>query len=248
MMRAYTMQDRPTPFYSISVKRLTKCHINTWDWKWTTMGTTGSRWDSGLDLSIPGWKFTMCCLWRQYAIPVRCCEWRATRNGARSIAASSVYQWPPRCGTVHDKVVHRWLSVLPVHQQCGWCQNLQEDLNRLREWETRWRMSFNPEKCEVLHIILKQQPLITNYFIHGTMLNTANSAKYLGLTIDSKLTFNNHVSAVCKKANATRAFISRTTKFCPRDVKAQAYTTYVRCHSIGCLRTQSQTICTHIMI
>ena len=37
-----------------------------------------------------------------------------------------------------------------------------------------------------------------------------------------------HINNVAKKANAIRAFVARTTKFCPRHVRADAYSTYVR--------------------
>jgi len=106
---------------------------------------------------------------------------------------------------------------------------LQTDLDKLQEWEEKWTMSFNPDKCEVLRLTLKRQNIIqATYTIHGQPLKSVSSAKYLGLTIDSKLNYNEHVSNVCKKANSTRAFIHRNTKNCPWQVKAMAYTTYVR--------------------
>jgi len=105
---------------------------------------------------------------------------------------------------------------------------LQTDLNKLQKWESMWQMDFHPDKCEVLRITLNMKRIITGtYLIHGKVLNLVPSAKYLGITIDSKLTFNEHVDNICKKANSTRAFISRNTKKCPIQVKAMAYKTFV---------------------
>ena len=90
---------------------------------------------------------------------------------------------------------------------------LQSDLNKLQKWESMWQMEFNPDKCEVLRITLNTNRIITGtYLIHCKVLNLVPSAKYLGITIDSKLMFNEHVDNICKKANTTRAFISRNTK------------------------------------
>ena len=68
---------------------------------------------------------------------------------------------------------------------------MQNDLDKLQQWEEKWMMSFNPDKCEVLRLTLKRQNIIqATYKIHQQPLKTVQSAKYLGLTIDSKLNYN----------------------------------------------------------
>jgi len=37
----------------------------------------------------------------------------------------------------------------------------------------------------------------------GHTIDAVNAAKYLGVTIDSKLIFNNHVDVICKRDNGT---------------------------------------------
>ena len=76
---------------------------------------------------------------------------------------------------------------------------LQQDLNNLQDWEQKWMMSFNPDKCEVVRVTAKQKNLFEAvYTIHGKPLNTVSSAKYLELT-DTKLNYSEHVSNICKK-------------------------------------------------
>ncbi len=84
---------------------------------------------------------------------------------------------------------------------------LQNDLDNLQVWEQQWSMSFNPDKCEVIRITQKRNIIDTEYTIHGTKLNIVKSAKYLGVNIDSKLNFNNHIDTISKKANSIRAFV-----------------------------------------
>ena len=54
-----------------------------------------------------------------------------------------------------------------------------------------------------------------------------SEAKYLGLTLDKNLNFNKHIDVTCKKANASLAFIRRNIYFFSRNVKIDAYKTYI---------------------
>ena len=77
---------------------------------------------------------------------------------------------------------------------------LQEDLDRLQMWEKNWLMSFNPDKCEVMRITNKRKTINASYSIHGQVLQMTDNAKYLGITIDSKISWRPHISNITKKA------------------------------------------------
>ena len=57
---------------------------------------------------------------------------------------------------------------------------LQNDLKELKNWEKTWKMKLNIEKCMVLTITLKQQPLSSEYYLHNHKLTPVANAKYLG--------------------------------------------------------------------
>jgi len=63
-------------------------------------------------------------------------------------------------------------------------------------------MEFNPFKCQILRVMLKHKPIAASYTIHGQTFELVESTKYFGVTIDSKLNFNNHIDSVAKKVNA----------------------------------------------
>ena len=50
---------------------------------------------------------------------------------------------------------------------------LQEDVNRLTEWEETWLMNFHPAKCETLRITNKVKPINSDYYIHNHKLSLA---------------------------------------------------------------------------
>ena len=92
-----------------------------------------------------------------------------------------------------------------------------------------WKMSFHPSKCNVISFHTKKyQPIINNYSIHGTTLQRTDCATYLGIKLDSNLTWRKHIDNTCKKANSTLFFLKRHLKSCPQKVKEQCYNSYVR--------------------
>ena len=121
-----------------------------------------------------------------------------------------------------DSVVYRHISS-PADSA-----KLQRDLDALQAWENRWLMRFNATKCQVIRITNKRNPVKASYTIHGHVLETVTSAKYLGVHLDSKLNFNHHVDSIVKKAKSTRAFFSRNLSHTSQRVKEAVYTTFIR--------------------
>jgi len=105
---------------------------------------------------------------------------------------------------------------------------LQQDLNSLAEWEDKWKMSFHPDKCSVLRITRNKSTKIFNYKLRGHILNTETDSKYLGVTINNKLQWNNHIDNMCNKANSSIGFLRRNLQIPQPHIKAAAYTTLVR--------------------
>ena len=78
---------------------------------------------------------------------------------------------------------------------------LQSDLDRLGNWEQLWQMKFHPDKCKVLTITNKKNPIKHNYSLHGHPLEQVQEAQYLGITIKKDLNWNQHINNNTNKAN-----------------------------------------------
>jgi myo-inositol-hexaphosphate 3-phosphohydrolase len=87
---------------------------------------------------------------------------------------------------------------------------LQDDLDRLQEWERKWMMSFNPSKCEVVHITKKRSLIVYAYKVHQSTLQSAKSGKYLGVNIANNLSWN--TESTIKKANNSLSFLKKHHK------------------------------------
>lgn len=72
--------------------------------------------------------------------------------------------------------------------------------------EKKWLMKFNPDKYEVMRITEKRSRIISTYRIHGTNLETVDTAKYRGANnISTDLSCNKHIDITARKANNTLA-------------------------------------------
>ena len=105
---------------------------------------------------------------------------------------------------------------------------LQKDLRELERWEANWSMKFHPDKCQLLSVTTKRKPSSFNYNIHNTHIQQTENANYLGVNINSKLSWNKHIDNTCNKGIKTINFIHRNFKECSQQVKDKLYKTYVR--------------------
>ena len=99
------------------------------------------------------------------------------------------------------------------------CHNLQQDLNLLEEWATKWKMMFNLQKCEYLRITNKKFPLLAQYSIQKEIIREVTHAKYLGVIIDENLIWSEHVKQITIKANRVHGFLQRNLYSCPGQLK-----------------------------
>jgi hypothetical protein len=67
-------------------------------------------------------------------------------------------------------------------------------------------MAFHPN---VLFITRNKAPVKYSYTVHGHQLEHADTSKYLGVTIQSDLKWDNHINSITTKANKTLGFLRR---------------------------------------
>lgn len=108
------------------------------------------------------------------------------------------------------------------------CLKLQEDLEAAIKWEHDWLMQFHPDKCNIMRITTKKKPTHFYYNMSGHILETVQTAKYLGITLSSDLKWNAHIQQTAAKANKTLAFVKRNLKVKSTTIKERAYQSLVR--------------------
>ena len=88
----------------------------------------------------------------------------------------------------------------------------------------KWKMEFHTDKCNVLTISKKINPIKFDYKLHGHTLKPVNNAKYLGCTITctSDLSWTNYIINICEKANKTLGFLRRNLNIGSTTTKQNA--------------------------
>lgn len=112
------------------------------------------------------------------------------------------------------------------------CILLQNDIDKVNEWTNLWGMSFNTVKCVVMSVTNKRKPLVNNYHFNNMFpvqcLTRKDEIKYLGVTIDNKITFKRHIEEKCINATKILNLLRRNLYGAPKSVKEKAYTACVR--------------------
>lgn len=109
-------------------------------------------------------------------------------------------------------------------------QAFQSNIDGLENWAKTWCMSFNVTKCAVMSFNSKNTSPSHEYRLGDSLLEIVSDSKYLGVTIQSDLKFNNHIVSKIAKAKQQLAITKRVLYNAPKDAKLLAYTSLCRPH------------------
>lgn len=111
---------------------------------------------------------------------------------------------------------------------------LNDDLRKISEWASQWKMSFNPDPTkQAIEIYFSKkinQVNIPDIYFNNSAITASDSHKHLGLTLDPKLAFDHHIREKTLKANKGIGIINRLRTFLPRMSLLIIYKAFVRPH------------------
>ena len=111
------------------------------------------------------------------------------------------------------------------------CEDLQSDLYRLCYWTQLWQLGLNQSKCKVMRITNKRKTFHYTYSLNSAPLEWVDTFKYLGMRINSRQTWTDHVLDVRMKATCLLNLLRRNMEGCSKQAKARAL---VRPHPETC--------------
>ena len=93
-------------------------------------------------------------------------------------------------------------------------RQLQSDINSLLQWSEKWLLKFHPDKHVSMAVSNKRSfPPQNQYSMGQTPLQMSECEKDIGIYIDNKLQFDNHVENMVFKANRILAVVRNTFNY-----------------------------------
>ncbi len=105
---------------------------------------------------------------------------------------------------------------------------LQQAIDRLMEWATRWGMVFNVSKCKVMH--LGHNNTRHEYKMNSQPLGTTEEERDIGVTVMKSLKPSAQCAKVARTAGVVLGQLNRAFYYRDRHVFKRLYCQYVRPH------------------
>ena len=105
-------------------------------------------------------------------------------------------------------------------------KKLEENGDKMTEWFCANGLKANPDKYQAI-VFGSNSTSVETITIKSCKITCTNSAKLLGIHIDSELSFNEQVRNVCKKASRQINVIMRLSKLLDTDVKLTMYRSFI---------------------
>ena len=119
-----------------------------------------------------------------------------------------------------------------VHDTQTSANDLNEGLKIINDWAFQWKMNFNPDPTKQAHEVIFSRktkeiyhpPLVFN----NTNVSQSSSQKHLGVILDSKLIFDEHLKMISLKVSKTLGLFRKFHNLLSRSALITTYKAFVR--------------------
>lgn len=147
-------------------------------------------------------KETACSAWGSSIWLVKCYIWCAPRQYTWAFAVPCIHQRSSLLNNLQLRFVcWRYCPSSTYRNRSDWSAS---------EWCKSWLITLKTEKCEVLHITRKKDPIRCQYSLNNISLPEVDHNKHLGLWLEPSLSWDYHINSICAKANRV---IKRTSGY-----------------------------------
>ena len=112
--------------------------------------------------------------------------------------------------------------------------HLNNDLSKISNWAFQWKMSFNPDPSKQVQEVIfsrKHQKIShPSIYFNNNPIESVSSQKHLGMFLDTKLNFQEHIKNILTKVNKTIGLLQKLQNVLPRESLLTIFKSFVRPH------------------
>ncbi|KAJ4444063.1 hypothetical protein ANN_05852 [Periplaneta americana] len=121
------------------------------------------------------------------------------------------------------------------------CVNMQNALNILTQWSTKWRLKVNGEKSQLMVFTKRFPRIIDQLSIQNQIIPFTTSVKYLRVLLDKRLSYRHHIQNIRDKAfQRYMALYPLFKSLTSRKAKVLLYTSAIRSYIHYCCEIWGQ--------
>ena len=101
---------------------------------------------------------------------------------------------------------------------------LETEVNTVLKWVNNNGLKANPDK---FHLVLSESSQESYIKVDDFYIENSQAQKLLGIKIDNKLTFDQHVSDICTKVSQKLHALSRVSQYMPFDRRKELLNAFI---------------------
>ena len=121
-----------------------------------------------------------------------------------------------------------------VHDPNATANDLNNDLAKINDWAYQWKMNFNPDPFKQAQEALSSRKIKSQnhpcFHFNNNPVNQTRLQKYIGMYLDPKLDFLEHLKNVQAKVNKSITLLRKLQTILPRPTLLTIYKAFIRPH------------------
>ena len=122
-----------------------------------------------------------------------------------------------------------------VHDPNATANDLNNDLAKINDWAYQWKMNFNPDPFKQAQEVLSSRKIKSQnhpcfHFNNNPVNQTLGMQKHLGMYLDPKLDFLEHLKNIQVKVNKSNALLRKLQTILPRPILITICKAFIRPH------------------